>query len=78
MLECLYRNATDSMVILKCVGTDEFYREKVVLPTESFWFKAPEEARLEIWQMSINGKMLQLLADVADYRVGSEESVAAV
>ena len=78
MLECLYQNMTDRMVILKCVGANEFYREKVVLPTESFWFKAPSEARLEIWQMSINGEMLHLLADVTDYCVGSERSVAAV
>ena len=27
MTECVYRNDTDRMVIVKCVGDDNFYRE---------------------------------------------------
>ena len=53
MIECVYRNDTDRMVIVKCVGTNHFYREKVMMPTEVFKFEAPEEARLEIWKMSM-------------------------
>ena len=41
MMECIYRNDTDRMVIVKCIGTDHFYIEKVVMPTEMFWFEAP-------------------------------------
>ena len=67
MIECVYRNDTDRMVIVKCVGDNNFYREKVVLPTEMFWFEAPQEARLEIWKMSMTGQMLQVRADVLDY-----------
>ena len=66
-MECVYHNDTNQMVIVKCVGQDQFYREKVVLPTELFWFEAPENARLEIWQMSVQGQMLQVRADVKEY-----------
>ena len=69
MIECVYRNDTDRMVIVKCVGDDHFYREKVVLPTEMFWFEAPEQARLEIWKMSVSGQMLHVRADVSEYAI---------
>ena len=72
MIECVYRNDTDRMVIVKCVGNNNFYREKVVLPTEMFWFEAPEEARLEIWKMSMTGQMLHVRADVIDYAMQEE------
>ena len=52
MIECVYQNDTSRMVIVKCIGSDHFYREKVVMPTEVFWFEAPGDARLEIWKMS--------------------------
>ena len=55
MIECVYQNDTSRMVIVKCIGADHFYREKVVMPTEVFWFEAPDDARLEIWKMSMTG-----------------------
>ena len=76
MIECVYRNDTDRMVIVKCVGDDHFYREKVVLPTEMFWFEAPEQARLEIWKMSVSGQMLHVRADVSDHKTSSRDSNA--
>ena len=72
MIECVYRNDSDRMVIVKCVGRDQFYREKVVLPTELFWFEAPEDARLEIWKMSVTGQMLHVRADVTDFAMNEE------
>ena len=72
MIECVYRNDTDRMVIVKCVGSNQFYREKVVLPTELFWFEAPEDARLEIWKMSVQGQMLHVRADVSEYATNDE------
>ena len=72
MIECVYRNDTDRMVIVKCVGDNQFYREKVVLPTEMFWFEAPQEARLEIWKMSVSGQMLHVRADVSEYATNEE------
>ena len=62
------------MVILKCIGEHHFYREKVVMPTEVFWFEAPAEARLEIWKMSVTGQMLHLRADVSDYSTKQNEN----
>ena len=74
MIECVYQNDTSRMVIVKCIGADHFYREKVVMPTEVFWLEAPEDARLEIWKMSMTGQMLHVRADVSDYTM-NEESV---
>lgn len=72
MIECIYRNDSDRMVIVKCIGENHFYREKVVMPTEVFWFEAPHEARLEIWKMSMTGQMLHVRADVTDYVMEEE------
>ena len=36
MIECVYQNDTSRMVIVKCIGADHFYREKVVMPAEVF------------------------------------------
>ena len=72
MIECIYRNDSDRMVIVKCIGDNHFYREKVVMPTEVFWFEAPREARLEIWKMSMTGQMLHVRADVSDYIMEEE------
>ena len=72
MIECVYRNDNDKMVIVKCIGEDHFYLEKVVMPTEMFWFEAPEDARLEIWKMSVHGQMLHVRADVTDYVMKDE------
>lgn len=74
MIECIYTNITDRMVIIKCIGEGHFYKEKVVMPQESFWFEAPEDSRLEIWQMSPQGQMLQVRADVTDYALNEEEA----
>ena len=43
---------------------------------EVFWFEAPEQTRLEIWQMSPQGQMLHVRADITDY-VYVEEAAAA-
>lgn len=67
MEDCLYRNETPKMVVLKCIGANNFYLEKVVLPAELFWFSAPSEARIEIWQMAVNGQLLSVRGDVADF-----------
>ena len=76
MIECIYQNDSDRMVIVKCIGADHFYREKVVMPTETFWFEAPSDARLEIWKMSISGQMLHVRADVRDYAMKDEATAA--
>ena len=74
MIECMYNNDTDRMVILKCIGEGQFYREKVLMPKELFWFEAPLDSRLEIWQMSTQGQMLHIRADVSDYALNKKSA----
>ena len=74
MLECVYRNDTNKMIVLKCIGAKHFYREKVVLPTELYWFNAPKDGRLEIWKMSGQGQMLHIRADVTEYAIQHESA----
>ena len=74
MVECIYQNDTSRMVIMKCIGSSQFYLEKVILPSEVFLFNAPKEARLEIWRMSISGQMLHMRADVNDYQMSPSNS----
>ena len=69
MIECVYQNETNKMVIIKCIGQFNFYLEKVVMPKELFWFEAPKEARLELWKMSPQGQMLDIRGDVSDYSI---------
>ena len=78
MIGCVYQNDTSRMVIVKCIGADHFYREKVVMPTEVFWFEAPEDARLEIWKMSMTGQMLHVRADVRDYALNEEPATESI
>ena len=77
MVECVYRNDTNKMVILKCIGAKHFYHEKVIMPAELHWFKAPEDGRLEIWKMSEQGHMLDIQADVAEYVIQQESAANA-
>jgi len=48
------------------------------MPTEVFWFEAPEDARLEIWKMSMTGQMLHVRADVSDYAMTEEPATESI
>ena len=74
MVECVYQNDTSRMLIMKCIGSSQFYLEKVIMPSEIFLFNAPKEARLEIWRMSMSGQMLHVRADVSDYKTSPRDS----
>ena len=74
MVECIYQNDTNRMLIMKCIGSNQFYLEKVIMPSEIFLFNAPKEARLEIWRMSMSGQMLHVRADVSDYKTSPRYS----
>ena len=73
MIECVYRNNTNKMVIVKCIGELHFYLEKVVMPKEMFWFEAPQEAHLELWLMSPQGQMLDVREYAADYAMDNDQ-----
>ena len=55
------------MVILKCIGENQFFFEKVLMPSELYFFEAPNEARLEIWLLNGGEPMLHTTAEARDY-----------
>ena len=67
MEDCVYLNQSPKMVVLKCIGANNFYLEKVVMPAEYLWFVAPLEARVEIWQMAVNGQLLSVRGEVQEF-----------
>lgn len=60
-----YRNARSQMVILRCVGADAFFQEKVIFPFEDWLFSCPPGTRIDIWTHGIGGAELidSMLAD---------------
>ena len=59
MVDFSYRNITSSMVILKCIGPDSFFLERVIFPQEVFSLMAPEGSHLEIWGIESYGPNLE-------------------
>lgn len=57
-LSCGYRNGTDRMVIVRCIGPDEFFLERVVFPFELLSFLAPPGSVVEIWTHGLGGPEL--------------------
>ena len=55
---CLYRNSSDRMVILRCIGPESYFLEKVIFPFESWSFMAPTDADVELWCHGIGGAEL--------------------
>ncbi|MFT7658787.1 MAG: hypothetical protein ACI90Z_002483 [Cyanobium sp.] len=71
---CLYHNASNQIVILRCIGPEAFFQEKVVFPFEEWLFSCPPQSRVDIWSHglmgveqldSINAEDLLLPAEVA-------------
>ena len=70
---CRHHNANNQMVILRCIGPEAFFQEKVVFPFEDWMFRCPPQSRVDIWSHglmgaeqldSINTEDLLLLAKV--------------
>jgi hypothetical protein len=55
---CLYRNSRDRMVILRCIGPQSYFLEKVIFPFETWSFNAPAEAEVELWCHGFGGAEL--------------------
>ena len=53
-----YRNDDDRMVILRCIGGEGFYLERVIFPFEVLNFVAPPQGEVEIWSHSIGSPEL--------------------
>jgi hypothetical protein len=65
-LSCGYRNSSDRMVIVRCIGPEEFFLERVVFPFELLSFLAPREAIVQIWTHGLGGPELVESLDVAE------------
>lgn len=55
---CLYRNSRDRMVILRCIGPQSYFFEKVIFPFESWTFEAPPQSDVELWCHGFGGAEL--------------------
>jgi hypothetical protein len=62
-LDCGYRNGSDRMVILRCIGPDQFFLERVVFPFEVLTFHCPAHSEVEIWTHGLGGpELLEAIA----------------
>jgi len=67
------------MVIVRCIGPDEFFLERVVFPFELLSFLAPAESVVQIWTHSLGGAELRESIAVEDLCVdlsGLEKAAA--
>ena len=71
-LSCGYRNASDRMVILRCIGPEEFFLERVVFPFELLSFCAPASASVQIWTHGLGGPELIESIDVGELGIENE------
>ena len=54
------------MLIVRCIGENNFYVEKVVLPSEIIAFEAPKDSRVEIWGSDLSGLHIEDTLTVGD------------
>jgi len=57
-LVCSYRNGSDRIVILRCLGPEEFFLERVVFPFEMLNFDCPKDSEVKIWTHGLGGPEL--------------------
>jgi hypothetical protein len=55
MALCQFRKVSGRMVILRCVGPEAFFQEKVIFPFEHWQWSCPPESRVDIWSHSLTG-----------------------
>tara|TARA_Y100001968_G_C19446764_1_gene765816 strand:- start:703 stop:924 length:222 start_codon:yes stop_codon:yes gene_type:complete len=73
MVQFTYHNKNLGMVVLKCIGSNNFFIEKVIFPNEIFNIYAPEGAKVEIWGLESYGPKLEKRIRV----ISQETSIAA-
>ena len=66
MIQFSYKNDHSRMLIVRCIGENSFYVEKVVLPSEIIAFEAPKDARVEIWGNDLSGLHIEDTIIVGD------------
>ena len=72
-LTCGYRNSSDRMVIVRCIGPNEFFLERVVFPFELLSFLAPADAVVQIWTHGLGGPELRENINVEELSVEAPE-----
>ncbi|MEY2645246.1 MAG: hypothetical protein RLZZ611_1895 [Cyanobacteriota bacterium] len=64
------------MVIVRCIGPEEFFLERVVFPFELLSFLAPPDAIVQIWTHGLGGPELVESLDVNDLLLESPAAAA--
>tara|TARA_Y100000766_G_scaffold35603_1_gene25404 strand:+ start:670 stop:891 length:222 start_codon:yes stop_codon:yes gene_type:complete len=59
MIEFSYKNKSDRMVVLRCIGPSKFFLERVLFPLEVLTFMAPNDSTVEIWGNQLYGPKLE-------------------
>ena len=57
-MACSYLNTSDRMVILRCIGPEQFFLERVVFPFELLSFQCPASSVVKIWTHGLGGPEL--------------------
>ena len=47
------------MVVLMCIGSSNFYLERVLFPSDILTFMAPNDSRFEIWGNELYGTKIE-------------------
>ncbi len=59
MVEFSYRNQSENMVVLRCIGPDNFFLERVLFPAEVLVLLVPSFSKVEIWGNELYGPSLE-------------------
>ena len=59
MIDFTYKNESNMMVVLRCIGHSKFFFEKVLFPLEVYTFMAPHNSKVEIWGNQLYGPKLE-------------------
>ena len=67
MVEFSYKNQGCRMVVLRCIGSSNFFLERVLFPTDILTFMAPNDSRVEIWGNELYGPKLEERIRISSY-----------
>ena len=62
------------MVIVRCIGPEEFFLERVVFPFELLSFLAPPASVVEIWTHGLGGPELMESLDIRSLLVEADDA----
>tara|TARA_B100000700_G_C14409551_1_gene563028 strand:+ start:128 stop:367 length:240 start_codon:yes stop_codon:yes gene_type:complete len=55
MIPFTYKNKSSKLLVIRCIGSNNFFLEKVIFPFEDFFFLAPHGSKIEILGNDIDG-----------------------